>query len=127
MNDLIGFLIFLCFTVALPFFMIQAMFNGRTPWSFFLSPIKNKEVKVLCSLIAKANIKQTIEVLDKVYRINNGQFTMKRHFVTDKWTLNGFQLSYLQEKRVLRAIHRRMIRTELLTDAGQVLFGGKDE
>lgn len=127
MEAILPFLFLVLIFVVLPFFFVQAVFNGRSPWSVFSSPIKNREVTVLCSIISKSKVEYGIDVLDKVYRINDGQFVMKRHFVTDQWRLNGFQLSYLQEKRVLKAIHRRMINADLLTPAGQTLFGGREQ
>lgn len=125
MSDILPFLFAILFIFGIPFFIIQGIFNGRTPWSFFSSPLKNGEIKVLCSIIAKSKVEFEVKVLDKVYTINDGQFVMKRYYINDQWRLNGFQLSYFQEKRVLKAIHRRMINADLLTPAGQTLFGGK--
>lgn len=98
-------------------FMCDALFN-RSLKRFFISPISEKEFKHLLSLIQK----------QKVLKKELSSYKIGAYLIKDEswsslsWTVNGVRLSIWQELRLKKTIERKLLRTELLSKAGDLLY-----
>lgn len=123
MDGVIAFFIIVLGPIFGFFFLYQLIEKKRTPYRVFFSPISNKEFKVLADIIEKGSLEESSDlILDKEILVNKGQFKIQYNWVRETWCVNGVNLSYFQEKALLKAVARNRIKSFMLTNAGKVLF-----
>lgn len=91
----------------------------------FYGPLKRSEFKVLISIIECSTIEKSNTSDHHVYTINNGQYIYKVY----RWggempSLNGVHLTWWPARKIRKAIDRAFLKATILTEAGQVLYGG---
>ena len=104
------------------FFVYQGIENGRSPWSIFFGPINRAEFKQLLKIIESGSVVVEDSVLDSKITFNK-EFVLTISGYSDKLTINGVRLSYIQEKSLWKAINRRALKTHLLTKTGNLIYG----
>lgn len=109
-------------TLTIVFFIFQWAERDRTPLEVFIGPINRKEFKILLSIIENDPNLKSDTFLNENYESAN--YRIRKDFITDKWTVNGVNLSVVQERKLIRAIARNKLKANTLTKAGQVLYGG---
>lgn len=98
--------------------------NSRSPWSIFFGPIDRSEFKQLLKIIETGTMVVEDSVFDSKITFNKDfVLTISRSGYSDKLTINGVRLSYIQEKSLWKAINRRALKTHLLTKTGNLIYG----